>query len=211
MELQVTELDDNEIVYSTNPQHLKKLEKIPENNFQNKIIKKDTRVSFSENTKESSIKPIPRQQARLVRPNVPAPKPKISYDDILAKMGMFVAEGKLHLIDNLPKEQVENYLQNQKSVQNPIQKQKSVEKPSQDNLVPKNSYIYNKYFKEHTQAQQVQRPLTPLEYRNMLINDILERQKIKQMKSTKLIMPTANINVAPNSSSMNKLFHFSQR
>jgi predicted transcriptional regulator len=78
-------------------------------------------------------------------------------------------------------------------------------------LVPKNSYIYNKYFKEHTHTQQVQRPLTPLEYRNMLINDILERQKIKQMKSTKLIMPTANINVAPHSSSMNKLFHFSQR
>ena len=54
--------------------------------------------------------------------------------------------------------------------------------------------------------------MTSLEYRDLLINDIIQKYKIKQLKSTKLIMPNSNINFAPGSTSnLNKLFGFSKR
>jgi hypothetical protein len=50
------------------------------------------------------------------------------------------------------------------------------------------------------------------EYRNMLLQDLIQKQRVKQMKSTKLIMPTTNIHFAPYSGqNMNKLFAFSNR
>jgi hypothetical protein len=76
---------------------------------------------------------------------------------------------------------------------------------------PQNSYIYNKYFKDELQPQNtIRRPRTKEEYTRMLLLDILQKQRINQIKSKKLIMPTTNIHMAeqrPNN--MNKLFHFS--
>ena len=77
-----------------------------------------------------------------------------------------------------------------------------------------NSYIYNKYFSNEMQntVEGPRIPKTLLEYRDMLIQDLIQKQKVKQIKSTKLIMPTTNINFSPYSSSnMNKLFNFSNR
>ena len=76
-----------------------------------------------------------------------------------------------------------------------------------------NSYIYNKYFQNNDYNEQpIQKPMTSLEYRDLLINDIIQKYKIKQLKSTKLIMPNSNINFAPGSTSnLNKLFGFSKR
>jgi len=73
--------------------------------------------------------------------------------------------------------------------------------------------IYNKYFKDDIQPQSnVRRPRTLQEYKMMLVNDYIERHRIKQIKSTKLIMPTSNINIASgNSANLNKLFAFSKR
>ena len=46
----------------------------------------------------------------------------------------------------------------------------------------------------------------------MLIANIIQKYKIKQIKSSKLIMPTSNINFAQGpSGNLNKLFSFSQR
>ena len=45
----------------------------------------------------------------------------------------------------------------------------------------------------------------------MLLQDHLQRQRIKQIKSTKLIMPTSNISMASNNGNLNKLFNFSKR
>lgn len=171
-------------------------EQIPENiPPKTKVVKKS--VQFDQHVNQTpvnqNIKPmISGVKARMVRPNVPPPKPQISYDDILNKMGMFVSEGKLHLLDGQQKTPVQKT-----PVQNPVE----------------NSYIYNKYFQNNDYAQPfVQRPLTPLEYRDMLIKDIIQKYRIKQMKSTKLIMPNSNINFASGpTSNMNKLFGFSQR
>jgi hypothetical protein len=46
----------------------------------------------------------------------------------------------------------------------------------------------------------------------ILVDDYIEKQRIKQMKSTKLVMPTSNINMAAgHSANLNKLFGFPKR
>jgi hypothetical protein len=130
----------------------------------------------------------------MVRPKVTAEEPKVSYDDILLKMGMFVADGKLHLGKN------QNHNQNQ----------------IKEEQVPDNSYIYNKYFNNDLSKSEstVRVPKTLDEYRDMLIHDIRQKQRIKQIKSTKLFLPTENIHFAPNTNpnmNLNRLFKFSNR
>ena len=182
MELQINEIENNNL-YNI----------IPENNIPAKKVRFD----------EQKIKPIPKQQAKMTRPVIQPTKPKISYDDILQKMGMFVSDGKLHLIDNLPKEQIKQIFQpNQPNQQN---QQNQPNQPNQQN-----SYIYNKYFKNNTEYVENNFPKTKEEYNLMLIQQIINNYKINKIKSKKLIMPTSNINIAYNSSDLNKLFNFSR-
>ena len=208
------------------------VEQIPENmslgKVPIKVIKQQTQPQI-QIQQTQTIKPaLSGAKARMVRPQTLTPKPKVSYDDILAKMGMFVSDGKLHLLDGKPKEQVQQ-IQKQQIQKQQIQKQTYLEKeqflrdyPKQptltsenvykEPLVQQNSYIYNKYFKNEPNVEQgVRVPQTLQEYRNMLIQDIIQKQRIKQVKSTKLMMPNSNINFARNSGNLNKLFSFSQR
>jgi len=190
MELNISEMNYSTPIHST-------FEKIPENSVPVKVIKKG--VHFAE-----TIKPIPKQNAKMIRPQVIPEKPKMSYEDILSKMGMFVAEGKLHLM--------EDNQQYQQQLQQPQYYQQHQQQYNIDASIPQNSYIYNKYFQNKTETtNNIRRPLSLKEYRNMLILDVLQKQKIKQIKSTKLIMPTSNINLAGGSANLNKLFTFSQR
>jgi hypothetical protein len=210
MELYITEIDTTEMdtteIYTTD------YEQIPENmpikNSVPKInVKKQNRVTFIDQEQEQkqnqNIKPyLSGPKAKITRPIMPPPKPQISYDDILNKMGMFVANGKLHLLDE----------HNLKPQQKP--EAKAYIPNPQGSAPQQNSYIYNKYFQNSSYNQNIEehRPLTPLEYRNKLINDIIQKQKIRQMKSTKLIMPNSNINFAQGpTGNLNKLFGFSQR
>ena len=93
---------------------------------QGKQGKQGKQVQFEEHIKPMH-QSIPKQYAKMTRPKVTVEQPKVSYDDILLKMGMFVADGKLHLgkNQNLDQDQGQDQGQNQ---------------------VPDNSYIYNKYF-----------------------------------------------------------------
>ena len=157
-------------------------------------------------------------KSRMVRPQTPAPKPKVSYDDILTNMGMYLEDGKLRLMSNksVPITSTPITSSPIKSTvnQSPRPLQQSVQKPLQQSLEQNNSYIYQKYFKNGAteDAQDIRRPQTIQEYRNMLISDIIQKYKIKQIKSSKLIMPTSNINFAQGpSGNLNKLFSFSQR
>jgi hypothetical protein len=201
MELNISETE--EFNYNTYDQ-------IPEN-IPIKITKKDNRVRFNSDVLETNTNiNVPTKSAvkKVVRPHVPEPKPKISYDDILSKMGMFVADGQLHLLDNQPpkvQQQIKQKIQQKK--QEPIQEQ------YQEISTPQNSYIYNKYFNNEVQNNIGPRvPKNLQEYKNMLVQDIIQKQRIKQIKSTKLIMPNSNIHFAPYSShNMNKLFSFSNR
>ena len=194
MELNISEVTEN--MY----------DQIPEN-IPIKVTKKGNKVHFNSNITETNTKSVVK---KMVRPHVPVKKPQVSYDDILSKMGMFVADGQLHLLDNQP-------LKVQEQIKQQINQSQTNQSYSQDhtpvNTNGQNSYIYNKYFSNEMQnVDLVRRPKTILEYRNMLIQDIIQKQKGKQIKSTKLIMPTSNIHFAPYSSgNMNKLFNFSNR
>lgn len=136
-------------------------------------------------------------------------KPQISYDEILNKMGMFVADGKLHLMDNLSSDKKNQILQ---QTQNQTQNQNNVEQVPYQN-VKQNTYIHNKYFNNDIKEEPLVRvPKNVYEYRNMLIHDIIQRQRIKQLKTTKLVLPNTNIHFASNSNAnLNKLFNFSLR
>ena len=176
MELVINELDDY------NYKQFKEIEKIPENNI------------ISQNIQQS----IPPK--KLVKFSTNNKTPKISYEDILSKMGMFVSDGKLHLIDR-------NSLETKTQYKQQLQETQPHLKPE----FQQNSYIYNKYFNEYQQPV-IRKPKTLTEYKQMLVHDYIQRQRVKQIKSTKLIMPTSNINISlSHQGNFNKLFNFSKR
>jgi hypothetical protein len=226
MELSINELDQdlrpNNTFFKDNGNMY---DEIPENN-PIKVTKKTNKVTFNNNTNNDNtiLRPmnqsIPKPYAKMVRPHVPEPKSQISYDDILTKLGMFVADGRLHLLENQTeqtKQQIKQQYSNKKQLSQQQQSNQQYQKqnqPSQQNQpYQQNSYIYNKYFSNETQdTPHIRVPKNVTEYKNMLISDLLQKQKIKQIKSTKLIMPNSNINYAPNTSrNLNQLFTFSNR
>ena len=112
-------------------------------------------------------------------------------------MGMFVSDGKLHLVDK-----------NSVSFKNDAE---GTENKVITNI-PQNSYIHNKYFKNELQSQNAIAPAPPKtlqEYKKRVLENYIERLRIKQIKSKKLLMPTSNISMATgNSSNLNKFFKF---
>jgi hypothetical protein len=179
MQLNIYELNENDC--ENNELMESSFEQIPENI-----------VPIKKKVTQSILKKSVRQQMPL---QPPLQKPKISYEDILSKMGMFVSDGKLHLVDR-----------NSVSFQDQEKEQEKNQVPK--NQVPQNSYIHNKYFKNELQPQNtIARPKTPQEYKKMILENYIERLRIKQIKSRKLLMPTSNISMATgNSSNLNRFF-----
>ncbi len=188
------------------------LEQIPENDMfeepQTKTVKK---VSFiEEQTNKSKKMNIERPQAN---------RPQISYDDILSKMGMYVSDGKLHLVDRESTKPVQQ--QQQPVQQQPVQKQPNIQHPSpryaqsQNYKMPPNqsNYIYSKYFKNEIKEEpEIKKPKTLAEYKHMLVMARLEQERIRQIKSKKLIIPSSNIQFSNGRpSDLNKLFNFSKK
>jgi hypothetical protein len=174
MQLNIYELNENHAEYRENNELIEPLfEEIPENT-----------ISIKKNAPQS-----------ILKKNVN--KPKISYEDILSKMGMFVSDGKLHLVDK-----------NSVSFKNDAE---GAENQVITNI-PQNSYIHNKYFKNELQAQNTIAPAPPKtlqEYKKRVLENYIERLRINQIKSKKLLMPTSNISMATgNSSNLNKFFKF---
>lgn len=227
MELNVTEIED---IPENKPISKVQVSKVQESKVQStKVVKKqEPQIQPQQQTVKSSLHGV---KARMVRPQTPAPKPNVSYDDILAKMGMYLDNGKLRLISNKNttststatapttttataiKKQVHFQEETVNKSPRPIPQATNIKQPPTVPLEQKNSYIYQKYFKnEPVEEQEFRRPQTIQEYRNLLISDIIQKYKIKQIKSNKLIMPTSNINFAQGGSgNLNKLFSFSQR
>ena len=218
--------------------NISEIEDIPENNVPNpiRVIKKTVslnKINENEIQQQSqpsySIKAIPKPYAKMVRQQMPEQKPKVSYDDILKNMGMVVVDGKVHLIPNINKitnqtsnttRQVDPNMKQNKPVSKDTylyQEQNQYQEQSQyqeQNPQIQNSYIYNKYFNdEKNEAPSVRVPRNIYEYRDMLLHDILQKQRIKQIKSTKMVMPNSNINFSgPNPyRNLNRLFDFSKR
>jgi len=156
------------------------------------------------------------------KPNLKPKKKTVSYDDILSSMNTVVIDGKLEFVR---KNNLQNIVENQ---QQPQQNKKHVTFNQPQNnpqhQINKNSYIYNKFFKGYKEPDQLQneppmRPLTKNELIKQLIinkvNAINERNRIAQIKSTKLSFNNNNnrnivINSRPihNPNGLNHLFNF---
>jgi hypothetical protein len=189
MQLNIYELNENHGEGIENNELMESsFEQIPENI-----------VPIKKKVPQSILKKNIRQQMHPLQNPSPLQKPKISYEDILSKMGMFVSDGKLHLVD---KNSVS--FQEQEQKQNKTQVVKNIP----ENQVIKNSYIHNKYFKNELQPQNtIAPPKTLQEYKKRVLENYIERLRIKQIKSRKLLMPTSNISMATgNSSNLNRFF-----
>ena len=125
--------------------------------------------------------------------NVKAQEPKkkkINYNDILNSLNLVVNKsGVLQYITSTNNEQHQE--------EQPIKG-----KPLEPQV--KNSQIYNKYFKDYKDpnaeyVQEVKVPQTVEEYNRMLLEDrikrIQERNRIAQIKSTKLIFESNNTQI----------------
>ena len=179
------------------------------------------------NNEPVNIKSILKSNIKNNNINKESNTKRVSYDDILAKMGMYVDNGKLHLTEKCSKEpymqcskvkcsRIQESLKQQTASANPnyLRQNQSLQ---QQNQSLQNSYIYNKHFKNelYNNEPKILVPTTPQEYKEMMIKKILENKiqqlRVKRMKSTQLIMPTENIHIAPEHSSFNRFFKFSQR
>ena len=132
---------------------------------------------------------------------VKAPKKKkFGYDDILNSLNLVVNKnGVLQYMTpngNEEKEQDPYYVQEQQQQQHTKQIK---EKPLDPQV--KNSHIYNKYFKDYKDpnaeyVEEVKVPQTIEEYKKMVLEErikrILERRRIAQIKSTKLLFESNN-------------------
>jgi hypothetical protein len=153
----------------------------------------DTNANANTNDLFTSFENIPENSTQ--------PK-QITYEDILNKMNMCVLNGKLYLADN-GSNYKKDIFTNNNQIQNQIQNQN----------IPQNSYIYNKYFKDNfKQPHVIRQPKTLQEYKLMLVQDLIQKQRIKQIKSKKISIPSTNINFSNQSrqANLNKLFNFSK-
>lgn len=157
------------------------IEEIPENNM---ILQQQQHV----------LPLIPKQLTKVKRAANPAPKAQTTYEDILDKIGVHMSgNGKLVAKSNAP-----------------VHNTATTSTPTVVNTPLNQSYIYNKYFQNELLPQQpeIRRPRTLQEYRNMLLEDYIKREQIKQLKSTKLFLPSASniTTVARLPKDMNQLF-----
>ena len=133
--------------------------------------------------------------------NVKAQEPKkkkINYNDILNSLNLVVNKSGVLQYISTTDNQEPYYNEKQQYSQQP-QQQPNKGKPLEPQV--KNSHIYNKYFKDYKDpnveyVQEVKVPQTVEEYNRMLLEDrikrIQERNRIAQIKSTKLMFESGN-------------------
>jgi hypothetical protein len=133
-------------------------------------------------------------------------KKKVSYDDILNSLNLVVNKnGVLQYMSVNPNG--DNQEQQQQPQYNQQQQQTKVIKGKPLDPQVKNSSIFNKYFKDYKdpnaeQVQEVKVPQTMEEYRQMVLEQrikrIQERNRIAQIKSTKMLYESNNGYMANN-------------
>jgi len=147
--------------------------------------------------------------------NVKAQEPKnkkINYNDILNSLNLVVNKsGVLQYMTTTDNQEPyydgkQQYSQQQQQHQQPIKG-----KPLDPQV--KNSHIYNKYFKDYKDpnaeyVEEVKVPQTVEEYNRMLLEDrikrIQERNRVAQIKSTKLLFESNNTGNSSSNISNNR-------
>jgi hypothetical protein len=150
-------------------------------------------------------------------------KKKVTFDDILSNMNLIVNKNgvlqQMIPIQNEGLNQQQYYNNQQYNNDNQQQYYDNQQQYNNQQQIPldhnvKHSYIYNKYFKDyndsnmHQQPPQIRVPKTIEEYKKMLLEDklkqIAERNRISQIKSTKLLF-TNPININVNKNKLNTM------
>ena len=156
-------------------------------------------------------------------------KKKINYDDILNSLNLVVNKnGVLQYMSVNPngentqqqnqqpynqqqQQQPYNQQQNQQTYNQQQQQTKTIAKGKPLEPQVKNSFIYNKYFKDYKDpnveiVEEVKVPQTVEEYNRMVLEErikrIQERNRIAQIKSTKMLFENNNnnnVNASKNS------------
>jgi hypothetical protein len=146
------------------------------------------------------------------------PKKKVTFDDILSNMNIVVNKtGVLQYMTQQNHNNNNNQNYNYNQVQNYNQNYNNNQVPLDPSI--KQSPIYNKYFKNYqdgyTEIKEVKIPKTKQEYIQMLIEEkrrqYLERARISQIKSKKLLFTTNTGNsngIKASKNGLNKMtFH----
>ena len=145
-------------------------------------------------------------------------KKKVSYDDILNSLNLVVNKnGVLQYMSVNPTGEIneqpqKQYNQNQQPQKQYNQQQtKTIAKGKPLEPQVKNSFIFNKYFKDYKDpnaeiVEEVKVPQTIEEYNRMVLEErikrIQERNRIAQIKSTKMLFENNNnnnVNASKNS------------
>ena len=192
------------------------------NNFNNEIIN----VNSSSNlTTYTNYWHKNNEQSNNVSKNTVTMKP-LTYDDILNSLNLKAKDGNLEFIEKQNKQQpvsvkkqnvtfdpsilLNNLNVNQTQNVN-VKKQQEVPIP-QLHSADKNSYIYNKYFKDYKDESVVDEPKKPMtreEYIQEYNRRIYEKRRIEQIKSKKLMFSRGNdvnISISNPQHNLNKLF-----
>jgi hypothetical protein len=144
---------------------------------------------------------------------------RVTYDDLLARMNVKMVNGRMQFVENVPIKESFTPISNLNPNQKPNAFNPNIVRQHNYNPVKtetNTSYIYNKYFNNTPKEEPtILRPTSIEEYHSMvkqLAQDRAEQQnRIRQIKSKKLIMPNSNINFADNKQNprnMNQLFRF---
>lgn len=143
--------------------------------------------------------------------NVQPKNKKMTYDDILSSLNLVVSSDGVLQYMNVKSDKMNNLVEDKQAIKKVV---------TNDKIDPyvKNSFIYNKYFKDYkdelvNEAPRI--PLTQEEYKKMvvenLINKIYQKKRISQIKSKKLLFNnnnSTNIPVYANRNNLNRLFKF---
>jgi hypothetical protein len=155
-------------------------------------------------------------------------RPKFTYDDILSSLNLEVSNnGVLQRMtiktdannNNTNNNNTNTNNNNTNNNSNPNVKQIKTINNTRVEPEVKHSYIYNKYFKNYKEANgeiiAPRIPKTREEYRQMVIEDLINRQKAKQriaqIKSTKMLYTNNNnfyagTPIHVNRNNLNRLF-----
>jgi len=144
-------------------------------------------------------------------------KKKVSYDDILNSLNLVVNKnGVLQYMsvnptgENTEQPQYNQQLQPQYN-QNQHPQTKTIAKGKPLEPQVKNSFIFNKYFKDYKDpnaeiVEEVKVPQTVEEYNRMVLEErikrIQERNRIAQIKSTKMLFENNNNNVSASKNTL---------
>jgi hypothetical protein len=106
---------------------------------------------------------------KSVAPNQRYSKKAFTYDDILSSMNLVVSS-----------DGVLQYMNTKTDAASEFDYESPINKPVHNNVGHelKHSYIYNKYYKNYKDPEQnvIQKPLTREEYKQLLINDYIQRK-----------------------------------